>query len=55
LLVTPPVRLGSSSSQLKRSLANVLSHEYMESLTDAVITAWYDSSGSEIGDECKQR
>jgi hypothetical protein len=39
-------------SQGTRSLANVSSHEYMETLTDADITAWYDSSGSEIGDKC---
>jgi hypothetical protein len=42
----------NSYSQGTRSLANVSSHEYMESLTDADINAWYDSSGSEIGDKC---
>ncbi len=39
-------------SQGTRSLANVSSHEFMEAVTDADITAWYDSSGSEIGDKC---
>lgn len=34
------------------SLANVSAHEFMESITDTVLTAWYDSSGSEIGDKC---
>ena len=34
------------------SLANVTAHEFMESITDTLITAWYDSSGSEIGDKC---
>lgn len=39
-------------SQGTRSLANVTSHEFMETITDADISAWYDSSGSEIGDKC---
>jgi hypothetical protein len=39
-------------SQGTRSLANVSSHEYMETLTDADANAWYDSSGSEDGDKC---
>jgi hypothetical protein len=42
----------NSYSQGTRSLANVSSHEYMETLTDADANAWYDSSGSEIGDKC---
>jgi hypothetical protein len=39
-------------SQGTRSLANVTSHEFMETLTDPDISAWYDSSGEEIGDKC---
>lgn len=39
-------------SQGTRSLANVTTHEFMETITDADISAWYDSSGSEIGDKC---
>lgn len=39
-------------SQGTRSLANVTSHEFMESITDPDLTAWYDSSGEEIGDKC---
>jgi hypothetical protein len=39
-------------SQGTRSLANVVSHEYMEAITDADGNAWYDTSGSEIGDKC---
>ena len=42
----------NSYSQGTRSLANVSSHEFMESITDKDINAWYDSSGSEIGDKC---
>jgi hypothetical protein len=42
----------NSYSQGTRSLANVTSHEFMEAITDADIGAWYDSSGSEIGDKC---
>jgi hypothetical protein len=42
----------NSDSEGLVSLANVTSHEYMEAITDADITAWYDSSGSEIGDKC---
>ncbi|HEV2427771.1 MAG TPA: hypothetical protein VGS61_06100 [Acidimicrobiales bacterium] len=34
------------------SLANVTSHEFMESITDPQLNAWYDGSGSEIGDKC---
>jgi len=39
-------------SQGTRSIANVTSHEFMEAITDADINAWYDGSGSEIGDKC---
>ena len=39
-------------SQGTRSIANVTSHEYMEAITDANASAWYDSGGSEIGDKC---
>jgi hypothetical protein len=42
----------NSYSQGTRSLANVTSHELMEATTDADISAWYDSGGSEIGDKC---
>jgi hypothetical protein len=42
----------NSFSQGTRSLANVTSHEYMEAITDPVVNAWFDSSGSEIGDKC---
>ena len=42
----------NSYSQGTRSLANVTSHEFMEAITDADISAWYDSSGSENGDKC---
>jgi len=31
---------------------NVASHEQMEAATDPLVNAWYDSSGSEIGDKC---
>jgi hypothetical protein len=34
------------------SIANVLSHELSEAITDADGSAWYDSSGAEIGDKC---
>ena len=43
---------GVSGSEGLRSLANVTSHEFMESITDTVLNAWYDGSGSEIGDKC---
>jgi hypothetical protein len=42
----------NSYSQGTRSLANVTSHEFMEAITDATISAWYDSSGAENGDKC---
>ncbi len=31
---------------------NVASHENIETITDPLGTAWYDSSGNEIGDKC---
>lgn len=34
------------------STVNVLSHEHNEAITDPLGTAWYDSSGNEIGDKC---
>jgi hypothetical protein len=42
----------NSYSQGTRSLANVTSHEFMEAITDPDLSAWYDSSKSEIGDKC---
>lgn len=33
--------------------ANDTSHEFMESITDPQITAWYDQAGREIGDKCE--
>jgi hypothetical protein len=34
------------------SETNVSSHENIEAITDPLGTAWYDSSGQEIGDKC---
>jgi len=42
----------NSLSQGTQSIANVLSHEFSEAITDPDGTAWYDNSGSEIGDKC---
>ena len=42
----------SYSDEGTLSLANVTAHEFMESITDPGLSAWYDSSGSEIGDKC---
>lgn len=39
-------------SQGTRSLANSTAHEFMESITDPHVDAWFDSSGQEIGDKC---
>ena len=35
-----------------QSMANVAAHELSESITDQFISAWYDSSGQEVGDKC---
>jgi len=35
-----------------QSIANIAAHELSESITDQLISAWYDSSGQEIGDKC---
>ncbi len=32
--------------------ADSAAHEFMEAITDPQINAWYDHSGSEIGDKC---
>jgi hypothetical protein len=42
----------NSYSEGTRALANVSSHELMEALTDADLSAWYDTSGSENMDKC---
>ena len=42
----------NSYSQGTRSIANVTSHEFMEAITDADISAWSDSAGAENGDKC---
>ena len=34
------------------STINVTSHEQMEAATDPLLSAWFDSSGQEIGDKC---
>ncbi len=34
------------------STINVVSHEHNEAVTDPLGSAWYDSSGNEIGDKC---
>ena len=47
-----PVFTCNGYSQGTNSIANVLSHEFSEAITDATASAWYDSSGSEIGDKC---
>lgn len=47
-----PVLSCNSYSQGSNSIANILSHEFSEAITDANANAWYDSSGSEIGDKC---
>ena len=48
----PGNQFNLSGSEGLRSLANVSSHEFMEAVTDPQLNAWYDQSGSEIGDKC---
>ncbi len=48
-----PGNMGCNSySQGTRALANVTSHELMESVTDPMLNAWYSSNGEEVGDLC---
>jgi len=42
----------NSYSQGTRSMANVSAHEFIETITDSSLSAWYDSAGSEIMDKC---
>jgi hypothetical protein len=48
----PVLSCSNPYSQGTKSIANVLSHEFSEGITDPQGSAWYDSSGSEIGDKC---
>jgi hypothetical protein len=41
-----------NSNPAADTAATAVSHELSESITDPLINAWKDSSGSEIGDEC---
>lgn len=47
-----PVFTCNQLTQGTNGIANVLSHEFSETITDPNQNAWYDSSGSEIGDKC---
>jgi hypothetical protein len=42
----------NSYSQGTRALANVVSHEFSEAITDPDGGGWYDQGGAEIGDKC---
>jgi hypothetical protein len=42
----------NSYSQGTRALADAMAHEFMETVTDADLSAWYDQQGQEIGDKC---
>lgn len=42
----------NSYSEGTMALANASSHEFSETITDPLISAWYDNGGSEIGDKC---
>lgn len=51
------VQPGTPNGQVADSTNNVLSHETFETITDPLITAWYNTAdnglyGEEIGDEC---
>ncbi|GCE15630.1 hypothetical protein [Tengunoibacter tsumagoiensis] len=43
---------GPNGDQAADETINVTSHEQIEAATDPLLNAWYDSSGSEIGDKC---
>ncbi len=43
---------GPNGDQAADETINVTSHEQMEAATDPLLNAWYDSTGSEIGDKC---
>lgn len=44
--------INNGYSQATQSMANIAAHEWAETVTDEFISAWYDSSGQEIGDKC---
>jgi hypothetical protein len=44
--------INSGSAGTYDGFSTVGGHEYAESITDPQINAWYDASGSEIGDKC---
>jgi hypothetical protein len=39
-------------SQGTQAMASTTAHEFMETITDPEVTAWYDSAGNEAGDKC---
>jgi hypothetical protein len=47
-----PEDTSTGHSQGLAALANVTSHELMETITDPRGASWYDSQGNEIGDKC---
>lgn len=53
LFDVPPGNLACNNySEGTQAAANVTAHEFMESITDTDIFAWYDAAGAEIGDKC---
>jgi hypothetical protein len=45
--------LGANSySDVTQAAADSVAHEFMETVTDPKLDAWYDSSGGEIADKC---
>jgi hypothetical protein len=47
-----PLDAWTTHSEGLAALANVTAHELSETITDPQLSAWYDSSGNEIGDKC---
>jgi hypothetical protein len=43
---------GNPWSATTRAAADSAAHEFMETITDPQLNAWYDKSGSEIADKC---
>lgn len=43
-----------NASTLLGDQTSYLSHEWSETITDPLGTAWWDSSGNEVGDKCNQ-
>jgi hypothetical protein len=47
--------IGPNGNAGADAMANVMAHEFNETVTDPDLNAWFDSTGQEVGDKCNFR